>query len=652
MAAPTAPPPGKFVGSGQPPRGGQARKPTPASGAKDPPWLLFARLPNDGSVSAADEIEAFSQFVSPTPIEKARKGALRAALQAMIQMSFPDATTKVCGSSAEGLDTFLSGLDLVVEIPSAPQQDPLETLRISLTNLGVENFMRNGTSGDYYLVIPAKSLTRLFRGWSDVAFSAYVRFRVGHSPERQSATIITNLFKSYPSHRKVITVAKAVLRQMNLVGDSGGIPSHSLTLMSIALFEHAKLSPSFTDCGWVLREFFRFYASFDFDNLSIWAGVPTPHCPSPFLPKVHTSDQLSILDLVDSTVNTAASTTKMPQIKAMFHYVTTCIQRFDRVGARSMLSNFVAHNDLWQRYDFLRNIAGGGEVTKDFAMDLMNTLAQVLADPQYESVRGRLAKAAEQDGGAMGEHTKQELVNFSSSLGLLEAHLSENPHSRLAPYRGKLPELANQVMKWRDTPEMHHTLNQLGLLRPVLENTSMGGTAPDASDAAGGETSPPQGWTPWGSSSPQRKEASSSSSSSSDEVSFTEEDAIGMIKGLADYLQDHPTSIEELSGMIEKDTTEDKVETKLHILSRIVEHRTQEKPNSRLAAFRDNIPLLAEKLFEHYDAPEMQAQLLRIITLNTVWAKFLNLRHVPELLERNVPEDVASQVLDSVTEGE
>ena len=542
---------------------------------------------NDGTVDAATEITTFCSFVAATEAEKARRTALRSTLQAIAQLHIPEATTKIVGSCATGLDIFESGLDLVVETPSSPSVDPGSVLSAALDELGLECHLSTATN---VLSVPARSLSRLASGWEGIPFTATVRFRVGLCPERAAASIITSFLKAYPAHRKVVIVVRSVLRQMNLIGDGGGIPSHSLALMAIAFFERIKHLPSFSDIGWVLREFFRFYAAFDYDKQSI-CMTSTPN--GQYVQKIHT-EPLSIVDPVIPGMNTASGTTKLIQLKAMFHYITTCIQRFDRVGTKSLLANFVAHNELWIRYEALKTDVKSLPITKDFAMELVNSLSTMLSDPKHASVASRIRQASQVDGvTVLNENLKREILSFAADEGLVAQRIAENPNSKLAPYQSEIQTLADGIMAFKDDVDVNQVIGKFG---SELNRNS--------------ESNDPPSWMPWG----MEQERP--------ECKFRLEDAIEMMSGLADFLLSNPSTNAEIAQLIRLDTTPGKLQCKTSVLSRIVESRIREKPDTKLGMFRGRIHQLEEELWKFIDHPLIQEQLLRVVTLSAIWSKY------------------------------
>eukprot|EP01064_Diplonema_japonicum_P029201 TRINITY_DN4656_c0_g3_i2.p1 TRINITY_DN4656_c0_g3~~TRINITY_DN4656_c0_g3_i2.p1 ORF type:complete len:613 (+),score=95.31 TRINITY_DN4656_c0_g3_i2:47-1840(+) len=584
-----------------PPR---SQKPKPA--VKNPPWLMQAGLLNDGSVDAATEIEAFCKFVSATETERARRTALRTTLQAVAQMHIPEATIKIIGSCATGLDTFGSGLDLVVETPSVPPTDPQVSFKTALDNLGVPTSMIPGGDG---LIVPAAALSKLAAGWANAKFDATVRFRVGHCTERAAVSLISSYFKTYPRHRQVVIVIRAVLRQMNLIDNVSGLPSHAVTIMAVALFEKMKDGPSFPDIGWVLREFFRFYAGFDFDAQTITISK-TDEQTATFVAKTH-SDPLSICDLVNPSLNCTSSTKKLPQLKAMFHYVTTCIQRFDRVGTRSLLANFVAHNELWDRYETLKQTSGAYRITKDFAMELVTSMTQMLKDPAYAEIRTSFMEASQRDGGSIGENLKEAFLTFTAGHELVSRRLMENPRSKLAPFKDNIPGLADGVMAYKDEPEMKQAIGVM--LFPHS------GSKPSEG-----------GWKPWGKDPPSKEQ----------EEKLTLEDVVDLMSRIADFVSDHPESMEELEVMLENGGID---AFKGRIAQQVIATRAAEKPDTKLMKYKDNADLLLDSVFEFIDNPQVQEHLLRVVTLNAIITKIKKAKHADPMHPGSQPSSPSAR---------
>eukprot|EP00756_Hemistasia_phaeocysticola_P001874 Hpha_TRINITY_DN11297_c0_g1::TRINITY_DN11297_c0_g1_i1::g.167333::m.167333 len=568
---------------------------------RDPPWLLYAGIPNDGSVSAEQEVAAFASFVAATSGESARRRALRTVVQKIAHIHIsPEATAKLIGSVATGLDNYASGLDIAIETPMELASDSIERLQHGFEALGVETEVQMRGAG-LCLAVLSHSLQQISPGWVGSDFTAYVYLRTGNCPERASAQAMRHLLEHYPTHRRVVLVARSILKQMNLIDDNGGLPSHALSLMAIALFEMLRDRESFGDTGWVLREFFRFYATFDFGSFSISTGG--------IIPKVHPEDQMSVIDPARG-LNAAANTRKLSQITAMFHYVTTCIQRFDRIGSRSLLCNIVAHNDLWARMKQLEQLkqSEGCAVTKEFALKLVDALCGFFSDPRQSNERERFAKALAADSGGIGECVKREVGAITQELGLVEDKVRTNPNSRLRAFASNPTRLAEMVL-------------QMGTSDADVQERLTNLTHVAASPAREGDSSQPS----------DSQSNLSAAMGDDQDPPLEAEVVINMMTGLADHLEDpaHSNDLRELTQQAQTDGSTGKIETKFSVLERIVEYRLAQNPQSRLARFRHNIPALADKVWDHWGEPAVQAAVLRIVTLNGLLAKWVSLDHVP-----------------------
>eukprot|EP01065_Artemidia_motanka_P050115 TRINITY_DN8500_c0_g1_i1.p1 TRINITY_DN8500_c0_g1~~TRINITY_DN8500_c0_g1_i1.p1 ORF type:complete len:614 (+),score=171.02 TRINITY_DN8500_c0_g1_i1:66-1907(+) len=570
----------------------------PPPSGRDPPWLVHAGMPNDGSVSTGEEVEAFCNFVVPTRIERAQRAALRSVVQKLVQLHIsPEATAKIVGSSSTGLDTYQSSLDLAVEIPAALEQDPLDCLRAGLSSVGIastESAAATATGPVRVLRIPARGLQELSKAWAHADFDAVVRFcTCPPSSERAAAAAISGMLKRLPVARSVARVVHAVLRQSRLTDDApGGFSSYAATLMVLAFVESKADTPLLRDAGLVLREFFRFFATFDWDSREVSPSNPT--CPFP--PKAP-SGALCISDVVPPHHNVAAGVHSIQRLKATFYYITTCIQRYDRVGQRSLLANVVAHSSLGGRLEVLSGLDGGkpqGAVTKSVATELLREMRGLLGTPEVSTdaaiedlvrdLRTLIAQPGHDSGVVdVGEQLGQRLKRFAS-LG--------RPH--LVPFLADPRRVAESVYAFRDEPEVREQLERL--VQDSMDAASHPGEAPQAASAGASSV-------------------------------LSKKDVVEMFQGIADFLEDPANSadIRAVGEELKRDQSEGQIDTKRKVMSRLVERRVAEKPESKMAAFRNQIPLLTDTVFEiAAEDPAVQEQLLRISTLDALWARCLH----------------------------
>ena len=421
--------------------------------SKCPPWLAYAGLPSDGSIDTATEIQAYVSFVGATESEIGARSSMRTSLQKLVQLLVsPEAILKVIGSWATGLASFNSTLDLVVECPF--QSNILESIQSVFADLGVcsEFAIVGGFSA---LKLTSESLSQAV--WQQQMlnhnrnehgdFSVHI-FADGNATtmnapinSRYVTTKIASRLNKFPENRRTAFVIRGIIDKTNLGTQPGGISGHVVLLLVLAHFEETKTQSSFTDPGWVLREFFRYYSTFDFVNHSI---NPVPLAgESVFIPKVHPGDQLSILDPLRSGYNSAHGITKLPQLVGTLQYLSMLIQRYDRdTRGTPLLPNLVACGEsLWKRHTWLRR---GIDINKHLAVSVAKGVADFLEDPTNISAKEELLSVAAWDSANSMLSMKLQLIQ----------RIVSKAHSPLSHFRGHVPQLVEALSRFKDEPEV------------------------------------------------------------------------------------------------------------------------------------------------------------------------------------------------------
>eukprot|EP00440_Ansanella_granifera_P006921 gb/GFBE01007499.1/.p1 GENE.gb/GFBE01007499.1/~~gb/GFBE01007499.1/.p1 ORF type:complete len:103 (+),score=30.36 gb/GFBE01007499.1/:1-309(+) len=90
-------------------------------------------------------------------------------------------------------------------------------------------------------------------------------------------------------------------------------------------------------------------------------------------------------------------------------------------------------------------------------------------------------------------------------------------------------------------------------------------------------------------------------------MSVAKEFVVEALQGLQAWAADpaNAGAMGECKAMVDADGSEGKVESKMGILKRMVATRCAEKPDSRLAAFQEDIGPLWNALQEHREDPEV-----------------------------------------------
>eukprot|EP00755_Sulcionema_specki_P012689 Sspe_Gene.52062::Locus_28860_Transcript_1_1_Confidence_1.000_Length_1212::g.52062::m.52062/K03514/PAPD5_7, TRF4; non-canonical poly(A) RNA polymerase PAPD5/7 len=325
-----------------------------------PPWLVYSNLRSDGSVEGNTEAKAYAKFIRPTAAECSMWGSIRRLFQGLALVVDKEATVKIIGSCALGTAAYNSGVDLLVETPMPNTLvDDFESV-LKASNIPASR--RTTIIGDQ-LRIDGKSLAVLNPLWnnSDIFITLSFSSPLLNASERQKNKFIKARLAELPGADEIVMVIKQLLKQMKLVDDQTGLSSHSVTIMILA-FLHCFWKGQ--DLSWVLREFFAFYVSFDFNAHSI--ALPSPQNPNVtgkelfaqlFPPKVH-NEPVSVIDYDGS--NSSRNTTRLMQIIAMMQYVNLSITKWETSASlargKSLFFNIIAHKDTWDRYLSLEGI--------------------------------------------------------------------------------------------------------------------------------------------------------------------------------------------------------------------------------------------------------------------------------------------------------
>ncbi|KAJ9470461.1 hypothetical protein DIPPA_15296 [Diplonema papillatum] len=368
----------------------QQQKPV-ALDTTSPPWLAFSGLPSDGSVDGGVELEAFGRFMAATPREVAARQAVRRLVQQGVAAHVnSEATTKVVGLCAVGIDVYSSTLELEVDFPRqpsepAPRVTQLEVLAEYLKIAGFtettvatpppvpsSDSAQDDAHANSSLTAPYLTAVAPFDEMR-VKVTIVGDETAGEKKRRYHSLRVARVLRQYEGTDAVVRVVLCILERMKLIKPENGLlnPESVAVLCLAFLLARWSYLPAVNQAslsqfrkaeplsGALLKDFFYYYSTFDFETTSIVLPDAGERI-DPFPKKACPSKQITVYASSKSTYNLACATTKLCPILATLKYVTLAIGKWDLSPllnrGKSLLFNIIAHRDLWGRYFLLRNL--------------------------------------------------------------------------------------------------------------------------------------------------------------------------------------------------------------------------------------------------------------------------------------------------------
>eukprot|EP00756_Hemistasia_phaeocysticola_P055950 Hpha_TRINITY_DN3195_c0_g1::TRINITY_DN3195_c0_g1_i1::g.96640::m.96640 len=336
-----------------------------------------------GTVELGDEVTDLAGLVLLTPRERKGRLGVRSGVQAAAERVLGRGAVTVKRVEAHQVTIHSDPVELIIEnLPEEAAPGMLQAMEL----VGFESVV----------AIPEGLTARTDEG---VSLVLRLRGRI-EVPRRQRAELLRGWLLEYAPGA---TAAYAVLRHIIVeagCGDPlrGGLSRDALLLMIVHLCRRVAqrrrrrgpppllaedasgeaLSGGTSvplEAGEVFHDFLVYFQKFDTAKHSIdaWSSEAQP--------KRHPSDQLSVCDPLDLSINTAAALTRLPALQAHFRYCAHGL-RVAKGKARSAnagqkktpLSGIVAEEPLWRRR---RHLVAGME---------LHAAAAAPADPKHEIV--------------------------------------------------------------------------------------------------------------------------------------------------------------------------------------------------------------------------------------------------------------------------
>eukprot|EP00755_Sulcionema_specki_P021956 Sspe_Gene.75340::Locus_47079_Transcript_1_1_Confidence_1.000_Length_1289::g.75340::m.75340/K03514/PAPD5_7, TRF4; non-canonical poly(A) RNA polymerase PAPD5/7 len=292
------------------------------------------------------EVEGFCKLVALLPSESAARTQLCEAVEAAAKATWEGSETVVYGSFAVGTSSGSSAVDLSVEGCG------------DLDEASVCSAMSFGTVKSILCEGKDSAFAQVECKQSKVVANVSL-----HKGTPGTAGAVVDLLKGWLREFPAAVPAHAVLRQVlvqtsNLDVCTGGLSSHALLCMVIALCRRSERPAADMDAAALIIEFCRVFGNeFDYNTRSIdpRTGQEVAKCHD---------EAISVLDPIDPTNNLATGCTRLFAIRAQLQHCFTALMRWstdpknNAIGkrgykGRTPLSGILSHQKLWNRAEIV-----------------------------------------------------------------------------------------------------------------------------------------------------------------------------------------------------------------------------------------------------------------------------------------------------------
>jgi non-canonical poly(A) RNA polymerase PAPD5/7 len=291
------------------------------------PWLeeisYRKRRCNNVAELLHHEVNAFVNWISPTPVEDEIRGLVVQHISQAITSTFPDAKVLPFGSYGTKLYLPSGDIDLVVVSQSMAHSNRTNVL------YAVANAMRRAGVTNTKVTVISKARVPIIK-----FVTTHGRFNVDISINQESGLLAGSIINSFLKDmkgcglalRSLIMVTKAFLsqRSMNEVF-TGGLGSYSIVCMAISFLQmHPKIRRGEIDpeknLGVLLMEFFELYGcNFNFVNVGISLREGGTYFSKTQRWSDYSSTQLlSIEDPADPTNDISKGSYQFPKVRTTF----------------------------------------------------------------------------------------------------------------------------------------------------------------------------------------------------------------------------------------------------------------------------------------------------------------------------------------------
>ncbi|TFK22958.1 hypothetical protein FA15DRAFT_670964 [Coprinopsis marcescibilis] len=250
------------------------------------PWIRGVDLDRCKNVAEMlhQEVEAFTRWISPTPIEDEIRSLVVMQISQAVKTKFPDATVMPFGSYETKLYLPLGDIDLVIMSESMAWSDKVTVLRALANTL-----KRAGITSNVSIIAKAKVpivkfVTSHGRFNVDISINQMNGLFAGqiingflkHMSHEQSTSSSTSVAKTSLALRSLVLITKAFLAQRNMNEVyTGGLGSYSIVCLAVSFLQmHPKIRRGEIDpdrnLGVLVMEFFELYGTlFNYDEVGI-----------------------------------------------------------------------------------------------------------------------------------------------------------------------------------------------------------------------------------------------------------------------------------------------------------------------------------------------------------------------------------------------
>ena len=343
----------------------------------------------------ADEVQQLGEFMSQSEEQKIQRSSMRNLIQSIV---FDNIDREAITKMGCQTDLYDSDLELVIEVSSEHHtQGILAALDSVLRNFGVSTINNVSTMS---LVFEASAMNAFSGCWLDAYFKVKIVVDSQGSFTRREASLINfSLSKCGPQRVLIPAVIGIIKSQLTL------IPDKSLTIMCLAFLIHSRTHPSFSDLGWLLTEFFRFYSEFEFHKYSICLSQETPFP----VRSDKGSKELSVIDVVTGTNTTAGVSTEDCQlvIKSIQNRILDHLQGN---GTKRLTDYLISSRIVNQRNSILGCSNEASLAEESNIVDLLTKLSSALSDPINHTHKISIRNVIQQNGNGILSHPKPNAV--------------------------------------------------------------------------------------------------------------------------------------------------------------------------------------------------------------------------------------------------
>eukprot|EP01060_Flectonema_neradi_P009821 TRINITY_DN169_c5_g1_i1.p1 TRINITY_DN169_c5_g1~~TRINITY_DN169_c5_g1_i1.p1 ORF type:complete len:495 (+),score=81.43 TRINITY_DN169_c5_g1_i1:49-1533(+) len=347
----------------------------------------------------ADEVRQFGEFMSQSEEQKLQRSSMRNLIQSIVVDNIDrEAITKMGCQT----DLYDSDLELVIEVSSEHHtQRILASLDSVLRNFGVATIYSAATMT---ITFEASAMNAFSGCWLDAYFKVKIIVDNQGSFTRREASLMNSALSKCGPQRVLIPAVIGIFKSHLAI-----VPDKSLIVMCLAFLIHSKTHPSFSDLGWLFKEFFRFYSDFDFNKFSVCLSQETPFPTR----SDKGGKELSIIDVVTGVNTTTGVTTGNCQ--SVIKNIQSRITNHSQASNGRLLTDLLVSTHIVNRRNSILGCPSEtSRAEESNILDLLSKLSTALSDPINHTHKISVRNVLQQNGNGILSHPKPNAVLAAS----------------------------------------------------------------------------------------------------------------------------------------------------------------------------------------------------------------------------------------------